>query len=189
MSTRVRVEGTAATVRAFTLLGNRVAKNVMAKAVRAGAKPHLAEARRRVPRVNRLLVRSLVTIVRRYPSGASATIGQEQTAGLKSRAAHAKAIGKKKLRSGGISGQGNFVPIHLLESPVKSHRIAAKTARTLMFTVGGKQVVARAVNHPGHRGGGHLASASKAAFANAQRATEAKLEVEVAAEANKLVTF
>jgi len=172
MSTGIRIDGVERTLLAFGRLERGIARKVVPKAVRAGGSVQLKATRQQAPKKNRLLSRSLTMVLRRYNGAVYAVIGQQVR----------KTVNVKKLKhSGGISGQGNVVPIHLVENPVKAHEITGSP--WLRFNLNGRQVWAKRVLHPGHSGR-HFA---QRAADQTRGAAEAAFEVKFINELNKEV--
>lgn len=178
----------------------RVARKVLQKAVRAGAAPFVASVRKLAPRSNGALRRSLTQKIKTYPQTGTvvAIIGQNK-----------KSAGRpKKIKggSGGISGRGDLVPIHLVDQPVRAHSMFAlsrsklakvKRARdaTKLRQLDGKNWTATARlpggwrtlqlkrQHPGHAGRRFIERAAREAGGSSTAAFTTKLEAEVMAEA------
>lgn len=169
--------GLETTLAKLRTLPEKVTKRVLPKAIRAAGGPYTKAARALAPKTNRLLSRSMGLVIRRYKGGAVvAIIGQERN----------KTIKVKKLKSsGGISGKGFAAPIHLVDAPVKPHRIAATGGGLLRFSQGGAILYRRVTNHPGHPGANILDRAARSSRPSSQRAFEQKAAVEIEKEAAK----
>lgn len=169
MAVTVRVQGDEETIREIQKIERKIKVRALKKSMNAGANPYLKTARRRAPKQNRYLARSLAKKVKQYNTseanvGAMAVVGQ--TSGVKNKAAIvAKVSGRKnhQRRGGGISGRGLLVPVHLVDQPVKPHRITPRQNRivygkraALVWEYGkrrrSKRYARGAVRHPGHPG-------------------------------------
>jgi len=182
MAIRVRLDGEKELLRKMQQLPRRVAKRVLAKAVRAEARPFVKAARRLAPKRNRIFYRSLELVIRRYQGAVFAAVGQNT----------AKVIRKRRIKhGGGISGRGDVVPLHLVDQPTRPRRIAPKTRTdgrrgVLRFTVSGSPVFARSVRHPGTRGARFMARAAAAARAEGVSAFASKFATELDREVDRL---
>jgi len=174
--TGIRVAGVNHAVAVLNGLERKTQKRILPKAVRAAGAPFLKAARRRAPKANRLLSRSLALVMRRYSGSVLVVIGQEKTKRFD------KAKTKIK-RTGGISGRGELTPLHLVEEDVKPHAIRPRAARRLVFQAGGKTVYATEVHHPGRRGDHFVRAAAAASEAEGVRQFGVKLTLEVMKEA------
>lgn len=183
----IRVIGAEETAQKVVALDRRIRKKVIGKAVNSGANPYLKAARRKAPKGNRYLVKSLEKKVRRYNNGAAASVGQVRGRERQDKVV-AKASQRKghQRRGGGISGRGMVVPIHLVDQPVKRHPIRPRQNKVLY----GRRAAlawdgryARRVAHPGHPGRAFMALAASASHAEARRTAEQKLIEEISREA------
>lgn len=169
----------------------RIQKNVLRKAVRAGTAILTKEARRRVPRRNTLLKRSLATKIKTYPHGVVGLVGQDPRRTIK----NARDLARTK---GGISGRGLAVPIHLVERPTESHTIRGRDPRestelgavpktkALAFSFGGVKTFRWGVYHTGTKGTFFLQESQRTREHEVERAVEDKLLREIEVEAEKL---
>lgn len=206
----ITLQGEAQTVRVLESLPVKIQERCLGKAVNAGAGPYLRAARANAPRQSGLFVRTLALKVKSYArSGAVvALIGQEKTRNFKGLAAKVRArIKAGSVRAGGISRRGDAVPIHLVESPTKPHRIPLefRKVRLRITTPAGKRrsvyagversaplrlrlpsgqtVYVDQVQHPGTRGSRFLGRAYEASTPEASARFESKLAEEVDREA------
>lgn len=186
---KIRVKGDEETAAKIVALDKKIRKKVVGKAVNAGATPYLKAARKKAPRVNRYLVKSLEKKVRRYNNGASASVGQVRGRERQDKVVSKLAARKShKRRGGGISGRGMVVPIHLVDQPVKRHRITPKNNKVLYgnrAALAWGDTFAARVNHSGHPGRAFMALAASASNAESTRITEQRLADEIAKEAPK----
>lgn len=170
----------------------RVRKSVLAKAARAGGGVFLKAVKAKAPSKNRILKTSFAQKVKRYKNGnVVSVVGQDlgKLRGAKS---------KKRIRSrGGISGRGDVVPSHLVELPVRPHRIPGRLDRKTgeqvarvgginAWSAGASVIFTRRINHPGHRGTFFISRASQSAGSPAKKRTETKLILEVAKAADSV---
>lgn len=188
----VKVEGAQVTARKLLSLGDKVAKKVVGKAANAGGRPLLKAVRRSAPRRNGLLAKSLDMKVKRYGAGAAAVVGQIKSDKHRGRVIQRMLKKDVDIRSGGISGRGDFVPLHMVENQVKAHGIRPRNNQrvygergALVFWTGGRFVAVRGVQHPGHPGRQFVRSSTEQTTPEAFTAAENKLTVEVNAEADK----
>lgn len=182
MTITAKIEGMEQTLRKLRTLPEKVTKRVLPKAVRAAGGPYTKAARAGAPKTNRLLSRSITLVLRRYQGAVVAIIGQE--------------IGKvpkvKRLKStGGISGQGFPVPIHLVDQPVKPHAIGVNPRAgggrgVLRFSTGGAIIYRARAMHPGHGGADFIDKAARSTHQAGNRAFETKAAAEIEKEAAKL---
>ena len=175
MQSQMYADGIKRTQRALDELETRVRKKVLRKSVRAGGAVILKVERKHVPRMTGLLKRSLAQKVKSYKSGnVIAIVGQKKGA---------KITARKKLRkgTGGISGRGDVVPIHLVDQPIQPHEITPTNARAMR--IGQDQFVGR-VRHPGHRGRRFMWRAAGESRGPAISAFRTKTELEVNREAS-----
>jgi hypothetical protein len=170
----VYVAGLSETIQVLNDLPRKQQKRIIPKAVRAGGGPFLKAVRANAPAMNKTLKRSLIMVVRRYAAGALAVIGQDRG---KTRG---KGVGKANKSTGGISGRGDLVPIHLVENPTKPHDVAGKP----WMAFGG--VVRRSIRHPGTRGKYFVRNSARQAEAEAVRSFTNKLAGETIIEAGRL---
>ena len=149
----------------------RIRKKAMRKAVNDGTVILRTEARNLAPKQNGYLKRSLTNKIKTYPDTVVGMVGQDlrklRRGGTKS---------KRNNRGGGISGRGDTVPSHLVESKTKSHVISGAILR---FQTGRRAFqFARRVLHPGTSGANFLARAQVRKRAAAQRKFETRLIAE-----------
>lgn len=169
----IKVEGIELASARLSALLPKTQRKILPKVVRAASRPFLLAARAEAPARNKFLRRSLIVLIRRYLTSVWAIIGQEK----------GKAFRKtKRLRTGGISGRGDAVPIHLVEEPTRPHVIRKKSGRPIAFDSGGRRI-RRSVRHPGTRGKHFVRSAAASAEKPSLAAFEAKLTEELLKEA------
>lgn len=181
----VRVLGERETQQLLERLEPKVARRILAKAVRAQARPFVKRARALAPKRNRVFSRSLDLVIRRYGGTVFAAIGQDK----------AKVVRVKRIKhAGGISGRGDVVPIHLVDQPTKPHKITPRKARqiaaiaegrrgVLKINVGGATRYAAAVSHPGTRGAQFMRAAFDSSKEEGVRAFADKFGPELEREA------
>lgn len=174
----VQLVGLKETKRTLDALGKKIRKKVLRKSIRAGGAVALKAEKRMVPKRNRGLQKSLIQKVKTYPNGnVVAMAGQDVskvTSGKNKR---------KRIISGGISGRGDIVPIHLVESPTAAHDIAGNP---LVFMASGGMpgasaiAFSRRVRHPGTKGSRFVQRARQSSAAAVHRAVEKKMTEEIA---------
>lgn len=196
MTIKVTVRGDVETIAKIQSLAKKIKVRMLRKAVNAGANPSLKRARKLAPKRNRYLVKSLEKKVRQYSEGASAVVGQVRGRGNQDKVV--ERVSKRKghnRRSGGISGRGMVVPVHLVDQPVKRHVISpSKSARILygkravmiwQVNRGRQNVYSRGkVIHPGH-GGRHF---MEVAALNTNKEAEATMTRKLAEDVDKAAT-
>jgi len=176
---RTTITGVQQTQRALNSLETRVRKKVLRKSVRAGGGVILKGERKHAPRSTGLFKRSLAQKVKSYKSGNVVSIvGQKKGAKITSR---------KKLRkgSGGISGRGQVVPIHLVDQPTRHHIIWPRNRQAIL--IGSGQFTAR-VRHPGTSGARFMQRTESETRTPALRAFRTKTEQEVNREARSVAS-
>jgi len=169
----IRVEGIERHFAAIERLSTRVARRIIPKAVRAGARPAVNASRQAAPARNRFLRRSMNLVIRRYQGSVYAVIGQERGKTFKTR---------KRIKSGGISGRNMAAPIHLVDQPVAPHVIQSRGPWLAIQTPQGK-TYRRRVQHPGTRGARFMRAAATASRQQSESAFEQKLITELDKEA------
>lgn len=192
---RMGVAGNDEMEKFFNRFEEKLRRKVTRKAVNAAARPVAKRVRSLVPKRTGLLRRSITHVVRSYRRGGIivAAIGQRggRSGSTKALAAAQGRARMSRSRTGGISGQGKIVPLHLVDQPVKSHVIRATVGRTmaggvLVFRRYNRLNWERKVEHPGHGGARFMERSFDGSRMLALRAFELKFQNEIIAEANKL---
>lgn len=188
MAVEVELKGLAECLERLHSMPPKIQKVWMRKASRAGGTPFLKAVRRLAPRKNNHLKRTMAMLFRTYSGTVVAVVGQQR----KGKKFAAK---KRKLKSGGISARGEAVPLHLVESRVKPHKIrgwvaTASTGKKRLYplAIRGKRNRVRfvqRVDHPGHPGRNFVRAAAEEAKSEAADAFEKRLAEEVLANADK----
>lgn len=114
--TDVRLEGLETTLRRLEAFPRKVAQKCLRKAVSAGAVPLVRAVKVASPQLTGIFRRSISSKVKAYRGG-------EVVVSIVGQANKIRSAKKVRAGRGGISGRGDVVPIHLIENPVKPHRI------------------------------------------------------------------
>ena len=186
------LDGTGEMQRFWKRFDQKIRRRVTRKAVNAACRPIVKKVRSLAPKKTGLLRRSITHVVRNYRRGGSyaGVIGQRgQRSGATK--ALAKAQGRVAMgatRHGGISGAGKIVPIHLVNSRVKPHKITANLLKDerLVFKRYGRINWEKRVDHRGHPGDRFMNRAWSQTHKLALVAFEVKFHNEIANEAHKL---
>ena len=158
-----RLEGVKESQRAFLALDDKLKRSVTRKAVNASVRPAVKMVRKLTPRNTGLLRRSITHRVKSYRKGGIlvGVVGQRTGGSTK---AFQKAAEKAKGAAGrgGLSGRGVAPPLHLVDQPVKAHKIKHSEAELSAFTgkeqgslvwkQSGRVNYAQEVDHPGTSG-------------------------------------
>jgi hypothetical protein len=156
-------------------LSSKVRKKSIGKATIAAAKVILAEVKRTVPTVTRMLLRSLTLATKQRVNFTVCRVGQKKSIRRKFKQV------MKNITASNINRSGYAAPIHLVENSTRPHVIKPKNTKRLRWfgvsgtTKGGKVkrsvTFAKSVNHPGTSASGFLRRAgirsgvrSRAAF-------------------------
>lgn len=164
-------------------LASKVRRKSIGKATIAAAKVILAEVKRTVPTVTRMLLRSLTLATNQRVNFTVCRVGQKKQIRRKFKQTN------KNLTASNINRSGYAAPIHLVENSTKPHIIKPKNAKRLRFfgvsgvTKGGK--VKRSVsfrtkvNHPGTSADGFLRRAGLRSGVRSRAAFVSVLQSEV----------
>ena len=166
-------------------------RKILRKSVNASCRPVVKKVRALAPKQTGLFRRSITHIVRSYRRGGAlaGVIGQRGQRSKSTKALDKAAEAAKSHKSrGGLSGKGKVVPIHLVNNPVKEHKITANLLKEerLVFRASGRIHWERDVDHKGHPGRGFMEDAFTQTRRLALKAFETKFKNEVVSEANKL---
>ena len=188
---KYELQGMAEANKAFDKLDKKIKRKVTRKAVNAAVRPTITAARKFAPKQTGLFRRSITHIVRSYRRGGAlaGVIGQRGQRSKSTKALDKAAEAAKSHKSrGGLSGKGKVVPIHLVNNPVKEHKITANLLKEerLVFRASGRIHWERDVDHKGHPGRGFMEDAFTQTRRLALKAFETKFKNEVVSEANKL---
>ena len=166
-----RLDGVKESQRAFLALDDKLKRSVTRKAVNASVRPAVKMVRKLVPRNTGLLRRSITHRVKSYRKGGIlvGVVGQREGDMTK---AFEKAAEKAKGAAGrgGLSGRGVAPPLHLVDQPVKAHKIKHSQAELSAFTgkdqgslvwkQSGRVHYKKDVEHPGTKGKGFMLKAA-----------------------------
>lgn len=175
----IRVTGTEAAVANLLKISKTVTRRALDKSARAGGSVLLRGEKKRTPKLNGGLRRSLIQVVRRYkPAGSLSVTGQDAAKG-------GKAYKKKGRKAGGLSGRGKTVKLNLVERRTKAHPMRHTlwaAGKPLVWQSGkgrGREARFRAwVRHPGTKGQKPIAKTEMLDGPKALRVASAKLTVE-----------
>ena len=125
----MRLDGLSSALAKLESLDRRIRSRAVRKAVRAGGAPIVKSARQQAPVGNGTLKRSITQKIKQYGGSGVvlSVIGQR----VDNRGKGVGSTGKK----GGISGRGDLVPVHLVESRTKPHAIRGRQNITLAYPV------------------------------------------------------
>lgn len=189
MSAGIKITGVDATMKKLDRFSGSVRRKIIRKAVRVGGKVHLDTAKQMAPRgTTGLFRRSMRQVVRSYAKKGVfiSIVGQQKDKHFSDKA---KAVAARKTGglSGGISGTGRVVPIHLVDQPTKPHRILSNSAseKPMAFLAGGSVRFARTVDHPGTAGHRFMERAESSSRQRARAAFTEEAKRGITAEARK----